>query len=148
MRAMAKASGGTPPRKTLTVAESAHRARTAKGAKCRATEASLLQWAHAQEEPLDRDMLTLGGSATAVLVKLCGEPFAVLSDGMVNLDHGAFRHCPVLRSDLTPILFLEAVSYDETPMTARQIMLWMSSMCFKDLRFFHPFAALFQLKAH
>ena len=38
---------------------------------------------------------------------------------MINLDHGAFRHCApqllVLRSDLTPILFLEAVLVRRDP---------------------------------
>ena len=45
-----------------------------------------------------------------------------LGSACINLDHGAFRHCIqslALRSDLAPILFLEAGSYDETPMTVR-----------------------------
>ena len=45
-----------------------------------------------------------------------------LGSACINLDHGAFRHCIqslALRSDLAPILFLDAASYDETPMTVR-----------------------------
>ena len=45
-----------------------------------------------------------------------------LGSACINLDHGAFRHCIqslALRSDLVPILFLEAASYDETQMTVR-----------------------------
>ena len=45
-----------------------------------------------------------------------------LGSACINLDDGAFRHCIqslALRSDLAPILFLEAASYDETPMTVR-----------------------------
>ena len=45
-----------------------------------------------------------------------------LGSACINLDHGAFRHCIqslAFRSDLAPILFLEAASYDETPMTVR-----------------------------
>ena len=40
-----------------------------------------------------------------------------LASACINLNHGAFRHCiqsVALRSDLVPILFLEAASYDET----------------------------------
>ena len=42
-----------------------------------------------------------------------------LGSACINLDHGPFRHCIqslALRSDVTPILFMEAASYDETPM--------------------------------
>ena len=120
----------------------------------RAIEASLLQWAHAQEEPLDRDMLTLGGSATAVLVKLCGEPFAVLSDGMVNLDHGAFRHCALLpvarvaeRLDTKSFLGGCLVRRDPND-CATDYALDVKHVLQESTKKIHPFAALFQLKAH
>ena len=43
-----------------------------------------------------------------------------LGSACINLDHGALRHCIqslALRSDLAPILSLEAASYVETSMT-------------------------------
>ena len=45
-----------------------------------------------------------------------------LASACINIDHGAFRHCIhqlALRADLAPILFLEAASFDESPMTVR-----------------------------
>ena len=45
-----------------------------------------------------------------------------LGSACIKLDRGVFRHCiqsVALRSGVAPILFLEAASYDKTPMTVR-----------------------------
>ena len=61
----------------LTLSESAQRARTAKARKnARLKEASPVVAKQAKQERLN--MLTLGDSAIAMLVKGCAEPFAVL----------------------------------------------------------------------
>ena len=75
-RLTAKGTGET--KQKLTLSESSQRARTAKARKiARLNEVSLVVAKHAKQEPLN--MLTLGDSAIAMLVKGCAEPFAVLS---------------------------------------------------------------------
>ena len=75
-RLIAKATDET--KQKLTLSESSQRARTAKARKiARLNEVSLVVAKHAKQEPLN--MLTLGDSAIAMLVKGCAEPFAVLT---------------------------------------------------------------------
>ena len=117
-RLIAKAADETEQK--LTLSESAHRARAAKARKnARINHVTLVVAKHAKQEPLN--MLTLGDSTIAMLVKGCAELIAVLSMGTIlaqlpkrqasSTNHRAL--VTKLRRDDVPQAFLQRRSHDQ-----------------------------------